>query len=155
VESLVWLKGNSELSLWVNRVCGVGKDYIMFNVSDTRESVSSKTKITQIIASFSPFYSLLFFQCLLFQHFYGFLKTRVEITGELRSGADDPSEMVPETTSDSGFGSLALFTPQGGSEALLLCLRERKIVRVTWTNILSFHPSPLKTLFSTSSIVLL
>ena len=74
VESLVWLKGNPELSLWVNRICGVGKDYVMFDVLDTCESVSSKNKITQIIVPFSPFYSLPFFQCFLYWHFHGFLK---------------------------------------------------------------------------------
>jgi hypothetical protein len=59
VESLVWLKGNPELSLWVNRVCGVGKDYVMFDVSDTHKSVSSKTKITWIIAILSLLFTLI------------------------------------------------------------------------------------------------
>jgi hypothetical protein len=62
VESLVRLKGYSELLLWVNRICGVGKDYVMFDVLDTCELVSSGDKITRIIAPFSPFYSLPFFQ---------------------------------------------------------------------------------------------
>jgi hypothetical protein len=53
VESLVWLKGHSELSLWVNRICGVGKDYVMFDVLDTHELVSSGDKITQLIAGLS------------------------------------------------------------------------------------------------------
>jgi hypothetical protein len=117
VESLVWLKGNPELSLWVNRICGVGKDYVMFNVLATRESVSSKNRITRIIVPFSPFYSLPFFQHYLYRHFHGFLKTQVEITGESKSGTDEPSEMVPETSSDSGSGSSGLFVHQDGSEA--------------------------------------
>ena len=74
VESVVWLKGNSEWPLWANRVWGVGKEYIMFDVSDTRDSVPMK--IIRIIAPFSPFYLLPLFQCLLFWHFHGFLKTR-------------------------------------------------------------------------------
>jgi hypothetical protein len=76
----------------------------MFNIVDTRESVSSKNKITRIITPFFPFYTLPFFQCFLYRHFHGFLKTRVEITGELKSGTDESSEMVPETSSDSGSG---------------------------------------------------
>jgi hypothetical protein len=114
VESLVWLKGHSELLLWVNMICGMGKDYVMFDVLDTRELVSSGDKITRIIMPFSPFYSLPFFQCLLFRHFHGFLKNRVEITGELKSAPDEPSEMVHETSSDSG--SSELFAHQDGSE---------------------------------------
>jgi hypothetical protein len=114
VESLVRLKGHSELPLWINRICGVGKDYVMFDVFDTRESVSSGDKITRLIAPFSPFYSLPFFQRLLFRHFHGLLKNRVEITGESKSVPDETSEMVHETSSDSG--SSELFAHQNGSE---------------------------------------
>jgi hypothetical protein len=116
VESLVRLKGHSELSLWINGICGVGKDYVMFNVFDTRELVSSGDNITRLIVPFSPFYSLPFFQRLLFRHFHGFLKNRVEITGESKSAPDVPSEMVHETSSDSG--SSELFAHQDGSEML-------------------------------------
>jgi hypothetical protein len=34
-----------KLSLWVNKICSVGKDYVMFNVLDTRELVSSENKL--------------------------------------------------------------------------------------------------------------
>jgi hypothetical protein len=37
--------------------------------------------------------------------------------GESKSSADEPSEMVPETTSDSDSGSYGLFAHQDGSEA--------------------------------------
>jgi hypothetical protein len=40
----------------------------------------------------------------------------MEITGESKSGADEPSEMVPETTSDSGSGLSVLYVRQDGSE---------------------------------------
>jgi hypothetical protein len=40
-----------------------------------------------------------------------------EITGESKSGMDEPSEMVPKTSSDSGSGSSGLFVHQDGSEA--------------------------------------
>jgi hypothetical protein len=83
---------------------------------------------------------------------------------------DEPSEMVPEASSDSGSGLSEPFAHQDGSEAswlgllltsasameqLLLHLREGKIARVTWTNISSFffHPSPLEALFPSSAIV--
>jgi len=36
----------------------------------------------------------------------------VEVMGESKSGRDEPSEMVPETTSDSGSGSYGLFAHQ-------------------------------------------
>jgi hypothetical protein len=42
----------------------------------------------------------------------------VEITGESKSGMDEPSEMVPETSSDSGSGSSGLFAHQDGLKAL-------------------------------------
>jgi hypothetical protein len=42
----------------------------------------------------------------------------MEITGESKSGADEPSEMVPETTSDSGSGLSALYAHQDGLEVL-------------------------------------
>jgi hypothetical protein len=61
VELLVCSKGNPVLSLWVNRICGMGKDYIMFDILDTHKLVSSKDKITRITAPYSPFYSHPFF----------------------------------------------------------------------------------------------
>jgi hypothetical protein len=42
----------------------------------------------------------------------------VEITRELKSGADEPSEMVPETISDSGSGLSVQYACQDGSEVL-------------------------------------
>jgi hypothetical protein len=37
--------------------------------------------------------------------------------GESKSGTDEPSEMDPEASSDSGSGSSELFAHQDGSEA--------------------------------------
>ena len=44
----------------------------------------------------------------------------MEITGESKSGTDQPSEMVPEASSDSGSGLSELFAHQDGLESGLL-----------------------------------
>src|SRR5882762_1781987 len=63
VESLVWLKGNPELSLWVNRVCGVGSSLTSLILTSWYHP---KQKLLRLSCHSLPFYSLLFFQCFLF-----------------------------------------------------------------------------------------
>jgi hypothetical protein len=108
----VRLRNKNNRLLQVKKICGVGKDFVMFSVKEHGPLDPQYVKISCLIAPFSSFYNLPFRQRMVYCFFFKQLKTVTEIMGIVELGrlksSDATMEMdgSPLTTSSEILGAM-------------------------------------------------
>jgi hypothetical protein len=82
--------------LWVKKICGVGKDFVVFSVKEHGPLDPQYVKISHLIAPFSSFYNLPFRQCMVYHFFFKQLKTVMKIMGIVKLGRSESSDATME-----------------------------------------------------------
>jgi hypothetical protein len=112
VGGLVQLRNEHNRLLRVKKICGVGKDFVVFSVKEHGPLDPQYAKISRLIAPFSFFYNLSFRQRMVYHFFFKQLKTVAEIMGIVKLGrlksSDTSMEMdgSPLTTSSEILGAM-------------------------------------------------
>jgi hypothetical protein len=108
----VWLRNKNNRLLRVKKICGVRKDFVVFSVKEHGPLDHQYVKISRLIAPFSSFYNLPFWQHMVYCFFFKQLKTVMEIMGIVELGSlkssDTAMEMnrSPLTTSSEILGAM-------------------------------------------------
>jgi hypothetical protein len=112
VGGLVRLRNENNRLLRVKKICGVGKDFVVFSVKEHGPLDPQYVKISRLIAPFSSFYNLPFRQRMIYRFFFKQLKTVAEIMGIVELGRSKSSDATmemdgsPLTTSSEILGAV-------------------------------------------------
>ena len=112
VGGLVRLRNENNRLLRVKKICGVGKDFVVFSVKEHGPLDPQYVKISRLIAPFFSFYNLPFRQRMIYRFFFKQLKTVAEIMGIVELGRSKSSDATmemdgsPLTTSSEILGAV-------------------------------------------------
>jgi hypothetical protein len=92
----VQLRNKNNQVLQVKKICGVGKDFVVFSVKEHGPLDPQYIKISCPIAPFPSFYNLPFQQHIVYHFFFKQLKTVAEIMGIMELGRSESSDTTME-----------------------------------------------------------